>query len=144
MRIFVSYITVLALLFVVGCRSKSSVRAPSSDAAQKTASVKGSVTYRQRIALPSGSVIEVKLVDISRQGTAAITIGEQRIVTISQQVPIPFEIKYNPAEIKQDHSYAVQASITVGGRLRWMTATVHLVITQSHPEMVEIVLQPAN
>lgn len=139
------HLAVVVSLFAVGCRGKSDVRTPTvPDSAQKRASVTGRVTYLQRIALPPGSVINVKLVDVSRQDAPAITIGEQKIVTTSEQVPVSFEIKYNPTEIKPDHTYAIQASITIDGRLRWVTATIHQVITQGHPNTVEIVLQSAT
>ena len=58
--------------------------------------VTGTVTYRERIALSPQAVVEVKLEDVSRADAAAVTIGEQTI-TNPGQVPIDFEIEYDPS-----------------------------------------------
>ncbi|HIO63652.1 MAG TPA: hypothetical protein EYN37_05405 [Dehalococcoidia bacterium] len=81
-----------------------------ADEAVETAIVSGSVAYRERIALSSGAIIEIKLIDVSR-AAAAITQGEQ-IIENPGQVPAKFEIVYNPADIDERFSYAISARIT--------------------------------
>src|SRR5262245_42190779 len=44
---------------------------------QKSATVTGTVTYRQRIALPPGAVIEVSLLDVSRADNHGFVIEKQ-------------------------------------------------------------------
>ena len=44
-----------------------------ADEAVETAIVSGSVAYRERIALSSGAIIEIKLIDVSRSAAPAIT-----------------------------------------------------------------------
>ncbi len=61
------------------------------------AAVSGTVFYLQRIALPPDASVAVKLVDISKQDVPAVTIAEQKI-TPRGQVPIPFELQYDPAK----------------------------------------------
>ena len=53
--------------------------------------VSGTVTYRQRIALPATAALTVKLVDVSRADASATTIVEQRIDTAGKQVPFSFD-----------------------------------------------------
>jgi uncharacterized lipoprotein YbaY len=99
------------------------------------------VTYRERIALPPNAVLQVSLQDVSRADSAAAVLGEQTIVTGGRQVPIPFEIAYDPAAIDQRLTYAVRARITVDGQLLFTSTTATPVITRGNPTVVEIVLQ---
>jgi uncharacterized lipoprotein YbaY len=108
-----------------------------------TASVSGTITYLQRIALPPNAVAEVKLVDVSRQDAEAIVLGEQTL-TKPGQVPIAFEIAYDPGVIDPAHTYAIQARISVDGQPRFMTTTVYPVITQGRPTTVEVILEQVN
>lgn len=103
-------------------------------------SVSGTVTYRQRIALPPNALVQVQLQDVSKQDTAAVVIGEQIIPTQGRQVPFPFEINYNPKTINPSNTYTVQARIFVDNRLRFINTTSYPVITKGNPHKVEIVL----
>lgn len=105
--------------------------------------VTGTVTYRQRIALPPGSLLEVSLVDVSRTDAPAQVIGKQQITTTTQ-VPIAFEIPYDPDKIVPEHSYAVQARISTDGELRWITDTACPVLTQGQPSQVELIVRQVN
>ena len=107
------------------------------------ASVSGTLTYLQRIALPPNAVAEVKLVDVSRQDAEAIVLGEQ-IITNLGQVPIAFGISYDPGAIDPAHTYAIQARITVDGQPRFLTTTAYPVITQDMPTTVEVILEQVN
>ena len=51
--------------------------------------VRGTITWRERIALPPGAVLEVELVDISRADAPAEPIAATR-VEVQGQVPIAF------------------------------------------------------
>jgi uncharacterized lipoprotein YbaY len=51
----------------------------------------GTVAYRERIALPSGAVVDIKLLDVSRMDVAAEVMAETAIRP-EHQVPIPFEL----------------------------------------------------
>ena len=112
---------------------------PSSE--RKVASVTGQVTYREDLAIRPGAIVEVRLVDISRQDMAAIIVGEQ-IISRHAQVPIPFEVTYDPADIEPSHTYAIQARITDHGQLMFTTTDLHPVITHGNPTTVEVVLHP--
>ena len=84
------------------------------------------------------------MVDVSRQDVAATVLGEQ-IITNPGQVPIPFEIAYDPASIDPRFTYAVQARITADGQLLFISDTVTPVITRGAPTSdVEIVVVPVS
>jgi putative lipoprotein len=103
------------------------------------ATVTGTVTYRERIALSPNAVVEVTLLDVSRTGASAATIGEQ-IIENPGQVPVAFEIEYDPADIDDGLTYAVQARITENGEPAFISDTVHSVITGGSPTHVDMVL----
>lgn len=104
-------------------------------------SVMGTVTYRERIALPANAVVQVSLQDISRADAPAVVLGEQTIETGGRQVPIPFAIPYDAATIDERFTYSVRARITVDGQLMFTSTTANLVITRGIPTNVEIVVQ---
>ncbi len=125
----------------IGCYAKNECRMNiSANPTQENPSVTGNVIYRERIALPAGSLINVKLVDISLQDVPSITISEQEIITTGQQVPIPFKLDYNPQEIKPNHTYAVQARITINEQLVFINTQSYLVITRDNPQDIQIML----
>ncbi|MCH8309538.1 MAG: YbaY family lipoprotein, partial [Chloroflexi bacterium] len=96
-----------------------------------TATVTGTITYRERIALTPDAVVEVKLLDVSRADAPAITIGEQ-IIENPGQVPVAFEIEYNPTDIDERFTYAIGARITESGELAFSNDTRHSVITKDN------------
>jgi len=109
---------------------------------QETSAVRGTVTYRERSALPPQAVIEVTLEDISRADAPATVIARQRIVANGRQVPFAFNLPYDPAAISPAGRYVVRATITVDGVLRYTTTRLYPVITGNNPNVVELVVEP--
>ncbi|MBZ9741255.1 MULTISPECIES: YbaY family lipoprotein [unclassified Mesorhizobium] len=95
-----------------------------SVAAGKT--VSGEVIYRERIALPPSAVLSVQLADVSLADAPAKIIGEQTVKPAGQ-VPISFEIKFDPSLIEPRMTYALQARIVVDGRLMFISDMRHQV-----------------
>ena len=105
-------------------------------------SITGTVTYLPRVALPPGSIVQVQLADVTNVGVPAQVIASQTITPAGGQAPIPFEIKYDPAQIDLNHTYALQAKIFVDGQLRWVTTQSYPVLTNNQPWTdVEIVVE---
>ncbi len=105
--------------------------------------ITGTVSYLQRIALPlDTTIVQVQLLDISKQDIRALVLGQQTI-TPEHQVPIPFAVSYNPEDIIPNHRYAIQARITdLDGTLRFTTTQVYSVITNGNPRSdVQVILQ---
>jgi putative lipoprotein len=93
-----SSMAVLLGLFLVGCAASVS-RAPASTASELV--VSGSVAYRERVALPPDAVVEVKLLDVSRQDAAAPVIADATVRPEGRQVPLPFELRYDPGRFSR-------------------------------------------
>ncbi len=103
------------------------------------ASVTGTVTYLQRIALPDDAVVKVQIYNASLADATEV-LGEQIIETNGQQVPIPFDVAFNPDDINENLMYSVSARIEDSAEnLLFISDTVTPVITQGNPtEDVEI------
>ncbi|MFC2046971.1 YbaY family lipoprotein [Chloroflexota bacterium] len=122
-------VIMLSTLLIAGCA--------------KTATVTGTVTYGEQITLPSeGVVVTVKVEDVSRADAPAVTIGEQIIENPGHQVPIPFEIEYNPDDIDERYTYAMRVRIEVDSELWFTNTTRYQVITHDYPTSnIEVMLE---
>jgi putative lipoprotein len=94
----------------------------------------GTVVYRERIALPVNATIDVRLLDVSLQDVPSKVLAQQTIEAAGRSVPIPFELDYDPSQVREGLSYAVRAEIrSADGKLLWTTDTVHPVLTRGAP-----------
>ena len=104
------------------------------------ASVTGTVTYRERLALSPDAKLVVELRDVSLLDAAAPLIARQ---TISDpgQVPIGFKVEYNRDDIDSRNTYSISARIVESeGRLAFTNDTAYEVITRSNPSRVDMLL----
>lgn len=89
-----------------------------------TDTLSGRVVYRERILLPPGALVEVRLVDVSKADARAITIARTRFAAEGRN-PLPFVISFDRAKILPGHSYAVAAQITDGERVLFRSTRRH-------------------
>jgi putative lipoprotein len=108
--------------------------------AQTTAKLTGTVTYRDWSLLPPNAVLRVQLVEIGPADAPSKTIAEQTQNVGGKAPPYAFEVTYDPAQINQARTYAVQARITTGNQLIYTTTQQYAVITQNRPTNVDIVV----
>lgn len=111
-------------------------------AAARDGLVRGSVTYRERIALPPDARLALRIEDVSLADAPAEVIAEKTIA-VAQQVPIPFAIKADPASLQPGRSYAIRATLSAGGEALFVTATRYAVFAPDWPEQVDMVLERA-
>ncbi len=95
--------------------------------------ITGTVTYRNRSALPPTAVLEVSLQDISLADAPAKIISTQKIEAGGKQPPFAYELTYDPAQIDPKNTYAVSARITDGSQLLFISDTVNPVLTRGAP-----------
>lgn len=109
-------------------------------------SVRGTIIYLQRIALPDDAIINVQIQDTSLADAPATVIGEQVIQTEGKQVPFEYKVEYDPKDIQDNHSYTMSVRITDGtGNLLFINDTAIPVITRDNPtEDVEIIVVPVQ
>jgi putative lipoprotein len=103
------------------------------------ATIEGTATYRERMALPEGAVLEVELLDISRADASAERLASIRIKP-QGQVPIAFTLHYDPALIDERFTYAVVAKLLHEQRMLFRSDTVHPVLTRGAGNQVDVTM----
>ena len=112
----------------------------SADSAMaELATIEGQATYRERMAVRPGVVLEVELLDISRADAPSERLALIRIKA-QGQVPIPFTLHYDPAMIQPNRTYAVTAKLIFEGKVIFRSDTVQRVLTRGAPDSVEILM----
>lgn len=129
----ISLPVLLLVGIVAGCAGKA---LPTAE----TGMVTGTVAYRERMALPPDAVVQVQLSDVSLQDVAAQALAETSLSPKGRQVPLPFELRYDPAKVVPGHRYAVRATIRSEGQLLFTTDTHTPVLTEGHPDKVDLML----
>jgi putative lipoprotein len=105
---------------------------PGMVSAQSTAAVSGTLTYRERIALPANAIVTVQIAEL-RAGAMPLVIAEQRFTTNGAQPPFRYTIAYDPTRINSSAQYTIQSNISVDGQVRFSTNQVYRVITGGAP-----------
>lgn len=106
--------------------------------------ISGTVTYRQRIALPADARVVVTLEDVSRADALATVLAEQTIETAGRNVPIPYRLIYDHNTIDARHRYVVRAKIFQADRLIWTSRSVHPVMPLENPDDLVITVEPVR
>ena len=102
--------------------------------AEQPVSVTGSITYRERMALPPTAQVEVTLADVSLMDAPSKTIARQSFTADGRQVPFAFSLTVDQRQLDPRHSYAVSARITdASGRLMFITDTRNSVTFDGRP-----------
>jgi putative lipoprotein len=118
-------------------------RADGALAVEGLSAVTGTVTYLTRQALAPEARIRVTLEDVSRADAPSSVVVEQTIPAEGKQVPIPFQLRFDPAAIDPRHSYVLRAAITLEGQPILVSTEAHPVITRDAPHYgVEIRVAP--
>ncbi len=73
----------------------------------------GTVTYRQRSALPAGALVEVQLIDVSSDPPTVV--AQDVITTAGEQVPIACSLNFTPTVANDGRAYGLIARIRVDG-----------------------------
>lgn len=134
----------VGFLVLSACTTTLRQRGPEADVPGQTvsAAVTGTVTYRERMALPPTAVVKVQLLDVSFADVAATVLDSLTLRPAGgKQVPFEFLLRYDPTQIKAQSTYAVRASILAEGKLLFTTTQSYPVITRGNPLDVNLILQ---
>lgn len=102
--------------------------------------ITGSVTYRERIALPNNASVVVRLIDYSR--ATPVEIARTTVKTAGRQVPVPFSLTYNPEPVTSEGLYGINADIVIDGSVRYTSPEPQYAITRGYPiRDIEIIVR---
>jgi putative lipoprotein len=103
------------------------------------ATIGGTASYREEVALPPGAVLEVEILDTSRADAPSERLASVRIKA-QRQVPIPFTLHYDPAMIEQNRTYAVPTKLIHERKVVFRSDPVHPVLTRGAGDTVEVLM----
>jgi putative lipoprotein len=130
----------IAILFESGARLALFVGVILAAGAASAQSIDGTASYRERIALPQGAVLEVTLEDVSRADAPADVIATTRL-TSPGNPPIKFSLPYDAKRIVSNRQYVVRARIVHDGALMFTTDTGVAVLTRGAPATATLMLR---
>ena len=130
-----SCLTLAALAALAACGAGTTLPAPSR-------AVAGHVSYRERMALPPDAEVRIAIVDASRADSSR-PVADTTMPVAGGHVPLPFTLPFDRERIDPRRDYAIQATITSGGKPLFTTPLVVRVITHDHPTQVDLMLARA-
>lgn len=134
MSIRIVLLAALTSVFLVACGDSQ-----DDEAVVERPVITGTISYRERIALSENASVEIELLDVSRQDVEATVIARQRIEQPGQ-VPIEFELSFDPELIDERNAYAVSARIKQGRTLLFINDTNTPVLTRGAGREVDLLL----
>jgi uncharacterized lipoprotein YbaY/uncharacterized membrane protein/membrane-bound inhibitor of C-type lysozyme/heat shock protein HslJ len=132
---------IVAALLLTACDNRPT-EAPA--ATELGGALRGTVTYRERLALPRGATVEIRLEDVSRADAPAGVLGEQTITVAERQVPFAFEVRYAPEIVEPRGRYGIRATIRAADGTLMFATTEHQPAFDAAgqpAESIEIVVQ---
>lgn len=134
MRSFLAPLVLVPALMAAAC---STLPESSKDMTE----VQVTALYRERIMLPPGHVLTVKVEDVSRADAPARVLAEVSQPLDGRGPPYAVTLSVPNDRIDSRMEYAARAEIRdPSGALRFTTDTRHSVLTRGAPNSVEIVM----
>ncbi|MGR8932049.1 MAG: YbaY family lipoprotein, partial [Gammaproteobacteria bacterium] len=125
------FVHILLIAAVASCLISCAAPARLDEAGRTIA---GTVTYRARIALPSGSEVVVE----ARDGNGKV-LAEKTLPTQGRQPPFQYTL-----QIPADVTATLRAGIRVGGQPRWASEPIEIAAGSEPNDGIEIVVQPVR
>ena len=129
---FAAIAAALTACLAAACASPTPTPTATPAPPANSAALSGEIAFAGDQAIPPGAVIEAELRDVSLQDVASVLIASQTVEG-AERFPVPFAIRYDPAEIDERRDYSVQVSIRIGGELVYANDTVFSALTRGYP-----------
>lgn len=120
----------LVVSLLTGCASGGGLTDPLT--------IRGELSYRARISLPSESVA---IVELARAQDGRV-VAEQRQPLGGRQVPVPFELKPHPSVLEDGAVYTLRGAIAKDGRTAWVSDPVEVRARAGTVEVGTMTLKP--
>jgi heat shock protein HslJ/uncharacterized lipoprotein YbaY len=131
-----------SLTALSGCAGVDAPAAAGARAQTGTLAIKGTLSYRARIALPPDSRAIVALKDVSHPDGPVV--AEQRIDLHGRQVPIAFDLTVDRAKLDDTKRYAVRGAVFVGGHPVWASDPVMIDQTTGSVDVGTLAMVPVR
>lgn len=135
---------VIPLLLLQACQVSNPEPTPTTQTptAQTTEPViNGTITYRQKIALPADALVRIEILDASERVRDFVVVAEQTIKNPGT-VPIKFQIRYAPEKIDPNHQYHLLARIEDrSGRILFISTKAYPVISKGSANNLEVIVE---
>ena len=103
--------------------------------------VKGTVSYRERVAIPEDAEVYVWIMDVTPGlMLAQVVLADTTVKPLGKQIPIEFHLTSDPSKIVGDHDYGLRAVIKSGAGEMFKTVDPTPVITKGKSNEVTLVL----
>ncbi|MBX3357719.1 MAG: YbaY family lipoprotein [Phycisphaeraceae bacterium] len=89
----------------------------------------GTVTYADKMAISKDAIVDIALRDVTQADAPSKTVAIERFAA-KDQVPIPFQLAYDPGRIDPLRRYALEATISVNAKVLFSTTSPVPVLTQ--------------
>lgn len=130
----------LPVLLAAAC-APAEITPPPTQVGHGMANVQITASYRERILLPHGFSLTVRVEDVSLADAPARVIAEHTETLDGRAPPYVVTVGFPASEIDPRHTYAARAEIrSPDGRLRFTTDTRHEVLTRGAPSNANIVM----
>lgn len=131
---FIAPFLLIALLVPIGCSPDSPTT--TNDVNEDDVVVSGTLSYRERVALPQGSTASISILPAGHPDAAPIA---DTSFTTTGNVPLNFALHVPAIAIDTTFGYVLVAELTSPGRDRqWATPEPVAVLTQGAPNMLEL------
>lgn len=100
---------------------------------KKGGTLSGIVTYEDDIALNPNAIIDIELLDATDTSRPGKLVSLQSFPSAGKQVPLSFELSYDPANIDASHIYVLGARISINGKVVWSSPEAVEVVTKGNP-----------
>jgi len=121
------------LTFVMLLLAASSARTGPFDKDSKgTARVTGVLVFKEKLDFLPGTMIEVTIREEGATPKPEVNLGKQ-VIRDPRDAPIPFAVEYNPADVKKDTRYTVNARLFTTREMQYSSSPAVPVLTQKNP-----------
>lgn len=139
--VFGPLVAAASILMVAACAPAAGPSEPPM-AGHGMMTVQVSATYRERILLPPGHVLTVRIEDVSLADAPSRVLAEHTETLEGQAPPYRATLGFPTSQIDPRHTYAARAEIRdPSGALRFVTDTRYPVLTQGAGASADIVLK---
>jgi len=133
-------VVVMAAIAAAACTGNGPTESPVTSPSPVPSVVTGTVTYRERMALPADAVVEVWITDIGPGVVAQAILAAATVPAAGRQVPLPFAVSVDPTRVQASRPYGLRAVIKADGQVLFETRDPTSVLTVGAPTTVAVML----